>query len=317
MLILITTYPFTTTSAGIVSQHKLCDTLRKLNYDARLVMIKGKPKTNPKWDTPVWDGNGARGVSVGIYSELINENPLNTTFCVYWILGLEIAIPLHQFRKRVQLFWHSDGPDTLKINILDEDFFSKSEESARSGLIAYRGKRHQWTIASDHYESITYIDRFGKNAVSRQKLKELLQRSRALIVEEDTLLIEESILSGCPVIVRPGVELPAIASQIPSIYFQKNESDWPNLDHLYSVIQSSIELIRFENKSRDSSVENLCLILESMSSENANYCTPRTFLPYISKIRIFQVRVRSAFIQERFKGLLGLTSDAIKSRMSQ
>ena len=104
-LIIIVTYPFTPKSAGIYSQHKLCHLLRTHGYDSYLLFIKGKPTLNPDWDTPIWCGTDSIRISIGIYSELIYGNPLNTTKAIYWILGKDIVQPSKSKAEGTNFYW--------------------------------------------------------------------------------------------------------------------------------------------------------------------------------------------------------------------
>lgn len=316
MLVLIPTFPFKSSSAGIFSQHKLCHILRENKYDARLVMVKGEAKTNPEWNTPIWNGLGTHDFSVGIYSELFNRNPLDTTYSIRWVLGQEVVSPkLDPSDVRV-FFWHSEDNSQLKLSILDQEFFSFKDVKDRKGLIAYRGKNSRWRINNENELNVKYIDRFGPNSVSRKKLKLLLQQSLALVVGEDTLVIEEAIISGCPVIVRPRVKLPEEADQIPSIYFQKDDSDWPDFSQLHNGITVSKQIVLEKNLARDLTVINLFSALDSLRPNGELSKPPRTSLRKSSKIRLVRLRIVSALSRGGVIELFPLFLDAIRNRMS-
>jgi len=73
---------------GVRVMHKLCHVLNSLGADAYVTA----KKTNPDWNTPVYDGNGFdKEQTVVIYPECIPDNLLDAKHVVRWILYHQVA----------------------------------------------------------------------------------------------------------------------------------------------------------------------------------------------------------------------------------
>ena len=80
---------------GVRVMHKLCDVLNSLGAEAYVTA----KKTNPHWNTPVYDGNGFdKEQTVVIYPEVISGNPLNSKNVIRWILlSVGIETPINHY----------------------------------------------------------------------------------------------------------------------------------------------------------------------------------------------------------------------------
>ena len=313
MIILITTNAFTQGSAGIYSQHKLCHKLRENGFDAYLVMIDGSRSINPNWDTPVWTGVSSPVHSVAIYSEMIHNNPLKASTCIYWILGDFIIQPNPSKTKGKFFYWYGVGSNCLKLNNLDLEFFATPEDSERHNFVAYKGKNRNWQPSISTGDAIVTVERFGRNQITREEFRALLHSSKAVLIAEDSLVIEEAIISGCPVIVEPGIKIHRHGQPLPSLYLRSSVSDWPDLLRLSTNIRQSQEVLIAEGRDKELTLGNLLEHLHSVENTCSSPSLPPTFFPVMSRIRIKALRLVSAVRKGGFKDVLLLLFEVFRS----
>jgi len=313
VIILITTNAFSQSSAGIYSQHKLCHKLRERGFDAYLVMIDGSRSINPDWDTPVWTGTSSPVLSVAIYSELIHNNPLKANISIYWILGDFIIQPNPSKTNGKFFYWYGAGSNCLQLNNLDLDFFAAPVESKRRNYVAYKGKNRNWqpTVSTD--DAIVSVERFGRHQISREDFRDLLSSSKAVLIAEDSLVIEEAIISGCPVIVEPGIKIHRHGRPLPSLYLRRSKSDWPDLMLLSASIRESQKILLEEGPEKELTLENLLEYLNSVKNSCYTLSLPPTFFPVMIRIRIKTLRLVSAFRKGGCKDVLLLLFEVFKS----
>jgi hypothetical protein len=314
--IIVVTYPFTRKSAGVYSQHKLCHLLRKKGYDSYLLFIKGSPSINEEWDTPVWPGSAKDVVSIVIYSELIHDNPLNATNIIYWILGNEIIPPKKNNEKAVYFHWSPEFENHLALNVLRISPISTSLSRRDDMILVYRGKNRSWKPPIWYGKKYVYVDRYGKNKKSSQEFLAALNQATSIILAEDSLVIEEAIYSGCPVIVRPGTKLPEYSREIKSIYFQKNQHDWPNLSDLLVTIPESIDYISKKNELVEQGILELTRVIDSMTSSSLPTTPPKISLTRLQRSKIVFLRSLSALKNQGFSGLVRLIEETFHHRMA-
>jgi hypothetical protein len=315
-IILIPTFAFSRKSAGIYSQHKLCDMLRASYYEAFLVFVKGQPSINPDWNTPVWNEGYSEGFTVGIYSELIHGNPFRVDGIIHWTLGSALISPKRVYENDQYLYWNGHGDSKLRLNILDSNF-RDSAGIKREGLALYHGKSKSWSEMGIPVVAKHYIRRFGKSAQSRQEVVDILNKVEALVISEESLIIEESILCGCPVIIRPGGYTPPDLDQIPSIYKQASDLDWPDIASLRKRIPESRDYLKTKAEASNSTFINLISALNRFNLEDIRFSQPRSSLTFTAIMRIRVLRVRSSMRNGNFSDLVKLLTDAIESRIER
>jgi len=314
-LVIIVTNPFTLKSAGIYSQHKLCHLLRTHGYDSYLLFIKGKSTLNPDWDTPVWYGSGVDKLSIAIYSELVHGNPLNATQSIYWILGKDIVPPSKKNAKETFFYWDQAQENHLGLNILRVPPKRENLGIRSNDVLVYRGKSRAWKPPVWQGKNYIYVDRYGKNKKSTEEFNDALNQASAIIIAEDSLVIEEAIYSGCPVIVRPGTNLPVHSRNIKSLYIQQNQNDWPNLPDLVEAIPDSINFIAQKNAIVEDSFLNLTKEINKMGSEGIPSKPPKTSLTRFQKTKIVCLRLLSSYKNRGFFGLVRLFDEAFYLRV--
>jgi hypothetical protein len=314
-IVIIVTYPFTLKSAGIYSQHKLCHLLRTHGYDSYLLFIKGKPTLNPDWDTPIWCGSDVSKLSIAIYSELIHGNPLNATQPIYWILGKDIVPPSKKNAKGKFFYWDQAQENHLGLNILRVPPKRDNLGIRTNDVLVYRGKKRAWKPPAWQGKNYVYIDRYGKNKKSSEQFNNSLNRASAIIIAEESLVIEEAIYSGCPIIVRPGTNLPVYSRNIKSIHIQQNQNDWPNLSDLMKAIPASIDFIAQKNARVEDSFLNLTKEIDKIGSEGIPSKPPKTSLTRFQKTKIVCLRLLSSSKNLGFFGLVRLFDEAFHLRV--
>ena len=314
-LIIIVTYPFTPKSAGIYSQHKLCHLLRTHGYDSYLLFIKGKSTLNPDWDTPIWRGTESSRLSIAIYSELIHGNPLKTTKSIYWILGKDIIPPSKKNAQATFFYWDQAQENHFGLNILRVPLKHENLGIRSNDVLVYRGKSRAWKPPVWQGKNYIYVDRYGKNKKSSEEFNNALNQASAIIIAEDSLVIEEAIYSGCPVIVRPGTNMPLHSKNIKSIYIQQNQNDWPSLSDLREAIPASINLIAQKNASIENSFLNLTKEIDKIGSVGIPSKPPRTSLTGFQKTKITCLRLLSSYKNQGLFGLARLFDEAFHLRV--
>jgi hypothetical protein len=315
-IILIPTFPYTRKSAGIHSQHKLCDMLRSANYESFLVFIKGKPSINPEWNTPVWNGGDSGRFTLGIYSELIHGNPFKVDAIIHWTLGSTLISPKKVYENDQYLYWNGHRDSKLRLNILDSKIHASSDNK-REGIAIYHGKSKSWSEIGIPDVTKHYIRRFGKSGQNRQELINILSEVEALVISEESLLIEESILCDCPVIIRPSSYSPPDLDQLPAVYKQSTYLDWPDISTLRSKIAESKAYIEMKAAESDSTLNNLLKAINRVNLQDLRHSGPRRSLSHAAKMRIRLLRARSSLRNGNLSELINLVTDSIESRIQR
>ncbi len=312
LVILIPTFSYAYKSAGIHAQHKLCHLLRTNGYNAFLVPLKHKMETNPDWDTPLWRGSKKPITSIAIYSELLPGNPLRANHQIHWILGEEYNAA--SLTSGNILKWNSFGKNSLRVDLHGESISTLSSYQ-RQGFAAYNGKVRCKKIPGLKNENLTIINRFGAHAQRRDEIIGILKKVKAIFVAEDSMIIEEALLHGCPVVICPGPFKPDDANKLPALYCQADTKDLPMFDELLEGIPLS--KLHIMNK-RQTSVEtfrNLSTLIEQLSQQNQQPSLPRTKVGIVARLTIFRLRISNALEKDSLRGLVHLLVDASKSRI--
>jgi hypothetical protein len=152
---------------------------------------------------------------------------------------------------------------------------------------------------------LTFIDRFGKNQISSRDFRDQLKECAAIIVGEESQVIAESILSGCPVIVRVGTKMPTYTTEIKGIYFQKDDLDWPKINELAAQVPTGAKYLKDRNTKIEKTFSTFCAFLGEQIRENSPSSSPRAKIPFTSRLRIKVLRIRSAY---KYQGISGVNS---------
>lgn len=313
--VIILTYPYSRKSAGIVSQHKLCHLLRLNGINAFILVIKGKPSVHPHWVTPIWRGSVFDHTSIAIYGEEFDRNYLGATFSIQWILGNSMKSQLRGDFDRT-FRWHGDESEKLALDILNKDVFYSDEAKKTNNFLVYRGKNRVKLRDIPYSLNIKCVERFGTRALTQYQLAQTFRESKGLFVAEDSLVLEEAIACGCPVVIQYGVDVPTYVAEIPGVYQQENPLDWPNLDELETSVREGAEIVKIMNVSREFTVDNLITEISRIESLQQFTKSPKVNLPKIALLHIKQKRVYSAWENFGVKGILNLVYDSLRSKIS-
>lgn len=198
---------YTERSAGAKALHLLCHELNTRGYEAFIVPM-GAPVVNPELKTPM--ATSLKDGGIAVYPEIIEGNPLQLKYVARWLLyyagayrgnklfpaddrvwGYSLAIALDYGTRNVML-----------LPTIDEAVFVPPPPGTeRKGSCFYAHKYQNF-----FGEKVTpppggvEITNPGQ---SREELVRLLQTSTVFYAYEDTALMIEAALCGCPVICVP------------------------------------------------------------------------------------------------------------------
>lgn len=191
--------PYSPLSAGIKALHMLCDALNAADETADIrLMTMGNPK-------PVLDD------VVVIYPEIVVGNPLNARHVVRWLLYYAGRYRGNKtFPTTDLVFGYTSviakdyGTNTvLFLPTVDETVFTTPPEgTVRKGELFYAHKYRTFFRGDQALlpKNMTEITNPGQ---SREEVIHLLQTSEVFYAYEDTALIIEAVLCGCPVVCVP------------------------------------------------------------------------------------------------------------------
>ena len=203
---------FVQSSAGVKAMHILCDILNTVGYSAYLVPADSKFHVSPGLNTPILTKNlrdlhyKSQQTAVAIYDESIIGNPLNCPIVVRWYLNrpsfvsgkvknnFDETSAEYVFAEEIQ----RDLP-RLFVNTIDFDFFFAAPlKKERTLKLFYAGKLRSLGIEVSKPEGTVEIHRSGPKKISREQLRDLFSRARIFYVAEDTAMVLEAAICGCP-----------------------------------------------------------------------------------------------------------------------
>ncbi len=209
------------TSAGIKVLHLLCHHLNLKGYPAFLANEESNYATNPELITPIADKNTVilhkqnNKTPIVLYPDITKGNPLNSKCTARYLLhyaGLLGGDSSCSFEKEDLIFTYTKQigqemgikePNVLFMPICNTDiFYPPKNQLPRKGSCFYASKYRMFSgeelseITKDSVE----ITRGLPDSQTTAEVAELLRRSECFYSYEDTSLITEAILCGCPVI---------------------------------------------------------------------------------------------------------------------
>lgn len=203
--------PYETKSAGVKALHILCHALNLSGYRAYIVpMGKAGISDNYNYITPIALENYDPEKIIAVYPEVLHGNPLNAKhvvrYLLYYIGGYSgpkqyaETDQLWAFATSIAKHANISLDKVLTIPLVDSSIF-KPSGSIRSGSCFYANKYR--FVYNGKLLDVTKDSTEITQEMSREQIIELLQKSEFLYSYEDTTLILESVLCGCPVIVLP------------------------------------------------------------------------------------------------------------------
>jgi hypothetical protein len=210
---------YTKYSAGISVLHLLCHHLNMKGYPSFIINLKVgiEPKTRPGLVTPILDKDTAefhiqnKKNPIVIYPDVINGNPLNANCIVRYLLNyagllggdssFEPNDMIFSYTKKIAQDGNTDQVLFMPISNTDI-FYPLEDQPVRKGSCFYASKYknfHKGALFDITKDSIE-ITRNLSNSQTTQEVADLLRKSEIFYAYEDTSLITEAILCGCPVV---------------------------------------------------------------------------------------------------------------------
>lgn len=198
---------YTEKSAGVKALHMLCDALNKRGETA-LIVPMDLPVVSPALDTPIALRPDEEAIVV--YPEIIEGNPLDAKHVVRWLLYYAGTYRGNKRFLETDMVWgyttriaadYGTG-DVLFLPTVDENFFvPPSAEVEREGTCYYAHKHR--TFYGGTPAQVSGSVEITNPGQSRDEVLRLLQTSKVFYTYEDTALMIEAVLCGCPVICVP------------------------------------------------------------------------------------------------------------------
>lgn len=196
---------YTEKSAGARALHLLCDALNRVGEKAFIVPMEN-PVLNPELKTPLVSVRDSEAIAV--YPEIVEGNPLSAKTVVRYLLyyagryrgnrDFPKSDMVYGYTKRIARDYGTD--DVLFLPTVDDTVFvPPAKEQGRKGNCFYSHK-YRWfygKLPQEHGVEITNPEQ------SREEVIKLLQTSEVFYTYEDTSLIIEAALCGCPVVCVP------------------------------------------------------------------------------------------------------------------
>jgi hypothetical protein len=208
------------TSAGVKVLHLLCHHLNIKGYPAFIANTKeSQYKTNPNLITPIANQKvlelhkNSKKTPIVIYPDIVKGNPLNAKCQIRYLLHYAGLLGgdrdfrsnelIFTYTKKIWQKMNLENPNVLFIPICDTKiFFPPQKEEERRGTCFYASKyklfsgKGTFEITKDSFE----ITRDKPDSLSTKEVADLLRKSEIFYSYEDTSLITEAILCGCPVV---------------------------------------------------------------------------------------------------------------------
>lgn len=208
------------TSAGVKALHLLCHHLNLKGYPSFLVTNGDYYyKINPELISPILTPEVMRShketnkTPIAVYPDIVKGNPLNSKCTVRYLLHYAGFLGGdREFTKEDLIFTYTkkigqkmgiEEPQVLFMPICNTDiFYPPADKTPRKGSCFYASKyrglsgNEPFEITKDSIE----ITRDLPTSQTTEEVADLLRRSECFYTYEDTSLITEAILCGCPVV---------------------------------------------------------------------------------------------------------------------
>ena len=195
---------YTERSAGAKALHMLCHHLNGKGQKAFIVPM-GVPVVSPFLDTPLAKAGDANAIVV--YPEIIEGNPLGAKDPVRWLLYYAGRYRGNKTFPKTDRVWgyttriarDYGTQNVMFLPTVNDLEFTPLEGAQRSGSCFYAHKYREFYGQTPAPRGVE-ITNPGQ---SRDEIIRLLQTSEVFYAYEDTALIIEAVLCGCPVVCVP------------------------------------------------------------------------------------------------------------------
>ena len=208
------------TSAGVKVLHLLCHNLNLKGFPAFLATSKEFIyQTNPTLITPIVTDEVLalhkknNKTPIVVYPDIVKGNPLNANCTVRYLLyyagifggssSFSKEDLVFTYTKKIGQRLANQTSQTLFMPICDSDiFYPPTDSKPRKGNCFYASKYKKLPEAKllDLTKDTIEITRDLPNSQTTSEVADLLRRSECFYTYEDTSLITEAILCGCPVV---------------------------------------------------------------------------------------------------------------------
>lgn len=203
------------TSSGVCVLHYLCHALNLAGYEAYVTPCK----VNPKLRTPILTDEVRRhhlslGLApIGVYSEVMDGNPIGTPIVARYILNREGFLTGRAINaQKSDLFFYytqdfrgnSKSDNLLLLPVIDSQLFSPpSDPVQRSGNYLYLHRfdraKIDYSLLPDDIEVLSLA-----NPKTLAELAQIFRTASTLYSYEISATCTEAMLCGCPVVYMPG-----------------------------------------------------------------------------------------------------------------
>ncbi len=189
-------------SAGVRALHLLCHALNQVGEKAYLVFTQHPSRINYALDTPV--ASAQFHDFIAVYPDIVRGDPLNAPRIVRWLLGdPKVTGGQTSFPKEESVWGYSKktvacggGDKVLCLPVSDPGiFYTPLQSSIRSGACYYAYKcENIWNepLKKEH-QGATRLQG------TPQQIADILRRSEICYVYENSSIILEAKMCGCPV----------------------------------------------------------------------------------------------------------------------
>ena len=198
---------YTEKSAGVKALHMLCHALNEAGETAGIVPMD-MPGTNPALNTPLitaLDDN-----AIAVYPEIVEGDPLGYKNVVRWLLYYagryrgNTTFPTTDkvFGYTTRIARDYGTKDVMFLPTIDETYFiPPAKGTVRKGSCYYAHKYR--TFYGGSPGDVLGGVEITNPGQSREEVLRLLQTSEVFYAFEDTALMIEAVLCGCPVVCLP------------------------------------------------------------------------------------------------------------------
>jgi hypothetical protein len=335
---------WTDASAGIRSLHYLCHQLNGIGMASYLILSNSTSKnssdTSPILQTPVLtqellESHKKMGkFPITFYSETVPGNPLRAPFVVRYLMNYVGSLGgMNSFHSKEQILAYSHNiavdyamknncltPEVLFLPAVDPKEFSFQLDKRENFYLLYAGKYRAFIGKPQVPEDRKFIEikRTGHSAQNRHEVIELLSKCRGVISFENSSIITEAVLSGCPGIFVPN---PFLREAIASVELGWDGTAWglsaEEEERARSTLQMGrdryLNLVSDFPKTLESYCQNLLSLIEPQA-DWGEFLVPRNF-GIFSRHRV--ELATQIFKNLGFFALLKVVSNFVRRRMSR